>query len=696
MDLFWHHSPLARAVIPLICGVTAGMYLPVSRLGFYFVFSVLVLIIAIYFLFLKSWRRYKNRFIVGGLINLGLFFAGLTLIFNSELLRFSNLELPPKADLYEARLSDYPEVGKNSVRLDLTLLKTIDSSPKICKPVRMYGYVALNAEADTLLPGDIIVFRGHLMQPKEALNPGQFDYANYLRNQGIAASTFVYDIHALRPQEKPFNLRLFFKEIQNYGVEVFSSYDIPRRELGVASALILGKRSLIDPNLQQDYIGAGVVHVLSVSGLHVGIIYLVILLILNRIFKDSKRRVLKFFIIALLLVFYAGITGFSSPVLRATIMFIFVAAGRVRQHRSPVYNALAASAIFLILFDPSVIREVGFQLSYCAVLGIVTFYKPIYERLIFKSVVADKIWSLIVISIAAQLATFPLSIYYFGQFPNYFLLTNLIVIPLASVALYSGLVLIGISWIPVVSNLVASILSWSLWSLNTFVEWISDLPLAVSDNLHFSLIVMLLLYGGIVLSANIAYYPSRRNLYLVLATFISLICIWNLRTIQLVDKNQIVILKGYKGDAICFQSGGNALLLIGDTSRLARSKNAYYFSGFFNKAGIDHVEWLPLNGSLILPNMVARNGYLSFDSYQAAAFGKKTPSHWLQTLPCRFILINAWGYDDSLHFENNPPLVVLSSALWGYQRKKLLDELSRKNLSYWDMKTQGAYFAQTE
>lgn len=692
MRYLWHEIPIARIAIPFLLGVATGMYIDPGKITFYCFFAGLILWVAGVSALKKQWTKYANRYRVGALLNIGFFIAGITLFLGREQLNTQRLKLPADAHFYDARLIRNPHIGDNSIRLDLELVRTEfkEKSADIKHyPVRVYGYCSLTSNADTLQFGDLVLIRADFHREGRLLNPGEFDYRHYLRNKGIAGTAFVEIISAIRPSERAFSLRQVFAQIQNYGVNVFASSGLDEKELGVASALILGKRSLIDPNLKKDFAGAGAVHILAVSGLHVGIIYLVIAGILGWIFKSRRWKYLKFVLIAFFLVFYAGVTGFSPSVLRATVMFIFVAAGQINQNRSNIYNSLAASAVLLLLIDPTLLREVGFQLSYCAVLGIAYFFDPIYQLVKYKYWFLDKIWALLVVSFTAQLATFPLSIYYFEQFPNYFLLTNIAVIPLASLALYSGLLLVFLHKIPYLSQLLALILKSVIGGLNTIIEWVARLPYSVSEHLYFGFAAVILVYLFIIEVANLLERPSKRNLVASLVILVVIAGIWNYRNIESMINREVAVLHGRNDAVLCFQTGRHAVVFVSDTSAKALDDYRYALKGYFTLSRIRKVDWYLKNEVVELANLRTGAGYYCFEnSLYLAGYDPEVFRSLEDNL--RLVLIENWEQKDSLLVRKKMPALILSPALSKYQRESLEAMLNRNRVHYWDMQSRGA------
>lgn len=224
-------------------------------------------------------------------------------------------------------------------------------------------------------------------------------------------------------------------------------------------------------------------HILAVSGLHVGIIFIILSKLLFFLERHKYGKILQSALIILILIFYAMLTGLSNSVIRATIMFIFICFGRMFTRQVNIYNTLSASAFIMLLYNPYSIMDVGFQLSYLAVISIVFFQPKIYSLLNLRYKFPDYIWQLVSVAIAAQIATFPLTIHYFNQFPVYFILSNILIIPFVSIIIYGALILFCFSFSTNISYIIAKGLQLITLVLNKNVEFIKDLPLSKIDSL---------------------------------------------------------------------------------------------------------------------------------------------------------------------------------------------------------------------
>ena len=698
MESIWRQAPFLRLVIPLILGVTAGFYLPIDTLAFNLVLGGALTCFSILIAFAKWWKYHRYYMVFGVICSAGLIFSGVALSLQQRINAQPILILPSSGDSFVGEVVEYPQLKERSVSLLLKLIfKSVDDELIPIGDIQVLSYSPHELNLDTLKPGDLVAFKSLPQKHNPPVNPGQFDYGKYLLKNGIAGTVYFHEnVEVERPVNQRFSFMGIFREIQNHCVEIFANRGLEPRELGVASALILGERSLILSDTKAAFATAGAVHVLAVSGLHVGIIYLVVIGLLIRIFPGKKWRLFNLLITLLILWFYAGITGFSPSVLRAATMFSFIAVGKHSGKRSNIYNMLAVSALLLIIFNPSIITEVGFQLSYLAVVGIAFFFKPIYTIFIFQRWLPDKIWSLFVVSFAAQLTTFPLSIYYFGQFPNLFFITNLVVIPAAMIGLYAGILTIVFNFIPFLSTIFAFILNWTLWGLNSFIEWVSALPLALSENLHFSLSVVILVYLLIFLLVKFYQNPRKWNLWLPLIIISGLSASWIVRKVVVARTVEISILEGSKESNLILRQGRKAVVFAKDTSAIHLHSNSFFLDGYFDKAGIDKVEWQLYNSNVISNVFAVNFGNIFFDG--------QTISYWNSPLGSNDLIKNGTDYvilskgfkashDSVFH---SGPFYIIDSTLPHYQRMQIIETFVRSNIPFWDMHYQGPFFAERQ
>ena len=366
-------------------------------------------------------------------------------------------------------------------------------------------------------PGDNLLINGFPQLIQSPSNPGEFDHQKFSAYKNIFHQHFVRDSDVRWLGNKPANKFLHYATMSRLWADsVLRAHVHGKREQSLASALVLGVTDGLDNELLNAYSASGAMHVLSVSGLHVGIIYWVILII----FKPLQRLKHSEWILAAtslaVLWIYAFITGLSPSVLRAVTMFSFVALAQPLNRQTNIYNTLAASAFLLLVYDPFMIMSVGFQLSFLAVIGIVGLQPPLYRLWEPSSRLLDEIWKVTSVSIAAQLATYSLGLFYFHQFPNYFLLSNLFVIPLSFVVLLMGIGIILLGYFSGVAFVLGWTLEWIIRIMNEGVFLVERLPFSVLENVYISKLQCCVLILLVVLVYM--WIETKKSLPLVVAS----------------------------------------------------------------------------------------------------------------------------------------------------------------------------------
>ncbi|MCP2043807.1 ComEC/Rec2 family competence protein [Pontibacter sp. HSC-36F09] len=367
--------------------------------------------------------------------------------------------------------------------------------------------------------GDRLLIKGAPLLVAPPANPNQFDYRQYLANKQ------VYHRHFLQPQQYQFIGSDPPNPVLHYSIQLRRKLDVllkesieERREYGISSALLLGVKDELDNEILQVYNNTGTTHVLAVSGLHVGLIYSVLMLFLVYVNRTRRQKIVVAAFLIAFLWMYAFITGLSPSVLRAVVMFSLVTVARTISRRPNIYNTLGIAAFFLLLYEPYYLLDVGFQLSFLAVLGIVYLQPLLYKIVTFDNWLLDKVWALSTISVAAQLITFPLGLLYFHQFPVYFWLANLVVVPLSTLALYTGVAALAFSWVPFLSYLAFQSHFWSIWFMNEFTIRVHQLPEALINGIDISYTQAWLLYALMLLI--ILFFSYKKLRYFALATVV--------------------------------------------------------------------------------------------------------------------------------------------------------------------------------
>ncbi|MDR0710863.1 MAG: ComEC family competence protein [Prevotellaceae bacterium] len=475
-------APFVRLMLPFSIGIIIQMQLFSLRV------DAAWLCLAFFALMLFAYYRivsYARRWCFGLFANLFLIFAGIAVAQNVK----SKSELPVGTTIcVAAAVTDEPSQSPRFTKLNVTVSAYCDSAGVWHEVNEKMTLYLRNDSAKSLpLLGDKLVARLKPNANPPAKNPYEFDYGAYQRMRGVFSSAFIDGSscavvsHDNLPIWKtvPKNIR---KKLLTY----YAQQGVSGEELAVLQALTLGDKSKLDSDLRQSYAAAGAMHVLAVSGLHVGIISMILGFILKFLDKRKYGRIMRGAIVLLFMWLYALVAGLSPSVLRATIMFTVLAIGSMFSRTTNTYNTLTFSAFLICAFDPISLFDAGFQLSYAAVLTIVFFQPYIYRQLHFKRYLPDAIWSLVSVSLAANIGTFPISIYLFHQFPLHFLITNILA-NIPTMVIMAGFVLTlpfaFLPDIPYIGWLLAKCTSLSVALLNYLIRFVESLPYALIEAL---------------------------------------------------------------------------------------------------------------------------------------------------------------------------------------------------------------------
>lgn len=575
-------APLVRVLIPFITGIVTYNYLPKFKYDWVVLGILFFVLIGVYSIPKLSTYRYKTIF--GIISTILLFYAGYC-ITNLNTSNHSNhfshcLKNSPTRTV--AQVTDYHSTSKGNSKLDIKVLQ-IDSNSCFGK-----GELFINMpfSEGQFQFGDILQVRCTWNTIDEPKNPNEFNYKAFSRNNQIYHQAFIQKNDFIKVASNKGNfLHRKARQLQSSLIKVLKKHKISNDELAICSALILGNKQYLEADLLEKYANVGATHVLAVSGLHVGILYIILSKVLE-LFKPRKKEKIwltKPIIIILFLWFYAMITGLSPSVLRACTMFSFVVIGTTIKRNVNIYNTIGASALFLLCINPFLIYSVGFQLSYIAVIGIIYIQPRLYNYLNPTNKIIDYIWQLSSVSIAAQIATFPLCIYYFNQFPNYFLLSNLVVIPFATFIIYCGIFVFLSNPITALSNLFAKLLVLIVKFLNNAIKWIEELPYTIIDNLYLNISEVLLIYIAIIILLGWISLKKYQLMVTVLICLITFNISKGLQKHRIFTSNKFIVYHTYKSPLISYIIGRNHYISTCDTLNL----NNPNFKNYWQRLGLE-------------------------------------------------------------------------------------------------------------
>lgn len=360
------------------------------------------------------------------------------------------------------------------------------------------GKILFNISRDSLVPalkiGDRIAAGAAITKINTPLNPYQFNYSDYMANLGVLRQMNASGNEVIILGKSRRSIRGIAGEIRNRIISGLREKNFKQEELAIIQALLLGQRQEISQEIYSNYSAAGVIHILAVSGLHVGII----LLLLNRVLKPLERirfgKVLKTILLFLLLWGFAIMAGLSPSVVRAVSMFSFVAVGMQLNRRTSVLNTLFMSLLVLLLINPYFITQVGFQLSYMAVFSIVLIQPHVYKLYKGNSRIVKYFWGILSVTLAAQIGVLPLSLFYFHHFPGLFFLSNLVILPFLGLILGLGILIMILSWFRLLPEVLAEGFGFIISTLNNFVGWAASNEEFIFQNIGFTLLLCITSY----------------------------------------------------------------------------------------------------------------------------------------------------------------------------------------------------------
>jgi len=483
LPAFFHKTPFFRLLLPFIAGIAVGFSIEIPT-GF----CILVSGLSIVGLYILVWKRkqlvpHRWGWLFGILLNVFFFAAGVCTVVLQSFTPVAESE----QGVWLAVVKEPPTERANSMKTTALIRANLSGETEVACNELVVVYFRKDSLSRNIRQGDLLVLDVTLNPVTNSGNPYEFDYRGYLARQHISRSVFAesgnwqqLDSYAQSP------LLNLSNRIRNYLLDVFHRAGLSGNELAVASALVLGYKADLDDELRQAYSASGAMHVLAVSGLHVGIVYMVLITLLKLAPFINRSRWLRALISLAFLWLFALITGMSPSVMRATTMFSFMAAGEALNRRAYTYNSIAASAFVLLLVNPNNLLEVGFQLSYMAVISIVFLHRYFYGLFSFKNWLLNQAWNLTCVSIAAQIGTAPLALYYFHQFPSYFILSNFVVIPAATVIIYGALILFIVSSVPLLLETLGWLLDKFLYVINSLIFFIEKIPGSVILEIRFA------------------------------------------------------------------------------------------------------------------------------------------------------------------------------------------------------------------
>jgi competence protein ComEC len=642
--------PFLFLLIPLIVGILLQYYFKIQYLSIVAFFAGIVTMFFSYFI--PSQKQFSLRWLFG----LGAIFAVVGVGSFTTTLKQQSLEFifSGEDQVYKGIVTDTPQEKAKTIAYRVYL--PIEDRLVVC-------YLQQDSLAGRLLPGDEFLFYGRIQPFQNMGNPDDFDYVRYMHNQGFVGSVYVASSSWEAVGKVSSLLKFKALRCRQSILEFYQSLGFNEAEYGILSALTIGYQDALTDDLKQGFRTTGTVHVLSVSGLHVGIIYLMISFLLGFIRRETKYYWLKPCLIIILLWIYAFITGLPPSVVRASAMLSILCISEIFGRNSFSLHALFIAAFLMLLVNPFLLFDIGFQLSFVSVLSIL-YLQPRASRIIkVENKCIRNVWQLFTLSLVAQLATFPICLYYFGTFPTYFFITNLVIVPLVSLIMYAvgGII---VAWVfslvlPDINFffLPVKALQLLVHLMTSLIRFFENLPFALIQEVKISFTDLLLIFTLII--GLLIFFIYRKSKALIVGFFavVLLLAIHIYSNLE-VKEDRMIVYNRRQNTEIRLNLGHDNYTL--DSVSLEKK---YEYLDIHNKK-------ILIVSSDIWKNKEANDKY-EIDNLILI----KDNNHSLYSLTQLFSIKN----------------VVLDASLSSYTRQRLSKECQKLNIPCYDVTKSGAF-----
>ena len=455
------------------------------------------------------------------------------------------------------------------------------------------GELILNIDKSILIDSiyfkKIIIPIAKLRNINKAKNPHDFNYSKYLKNRGIIHQLYLNDKRFTQENNKNIGLSKLALIFRNSLQEKLKVYSFTKNQSAVINALLLGQRQEISSELRDNYINAGAIHILAISGLHIGIIFYFLNYLFQHLLCFKRGKLLRVVLIVTLLWLFAFITGLSASVVRATTMITFVIIGKLIQRNQPVEFSLVSSMLVILLINPMFAFDVGFQLSYLAVFGIVWIQPILFKFWTPKSFLYNKFWELSTVSVAAQLSTLPISLYYFHQFPGLFLVANLLIIPFISFILIFGFIVLALAFLNILPEFLVTFYGKTIDTMNFVIDKIASQEEFIMTKINMPFSNMIICYILILFTILLFEKFKLKTLFKVLFTILILQSFYIYQKQDIKSKKEFIVFHKNKNSVIGIRNQNTLKLTNYKGSELSKTT---FLKNYITKENINKIDSL--------------------------------------------------------------------------------------------------------
>ena len=714
----WHAQPFARLVGALMVGILLSQYIGYSR---YAIGVAMATMVASGIFLYATTVGFRHRWLTGLAISgvlIGMGWLRGAVNDDRNATDFFAKIAPRDTAFIVGYVNAPPIVGGKRTKLRLTVQRAGNAIDSLrAASGHLLCYIDSSRACAALQYGDVVLLRSRPQTVSAPLNPNELDLRQVLHFQNIHYRAFIKTAAWQKIDSCAGNPIMRYAYItQRLCVARIAAAVPSREEQAVAAALIIGYTEDISDEVRKAYINTGSMHVLSVSGLHVGLVYIALNALLRRI--KTRRKWWRWVQVLLELSFIWGFslaTGASAAVLRSAAMLSLVIVGNAFSRTNYSYNTLAAAAFLLLIFDPYLLWNIGFELSFLAVLGLIYAYKPIYQlfsvdfglkkpkkgqstfryRLLYAlEWLLDWVWNVTAVGIAAQIITLPLSLYYFHQFPVYFWLSGLVVIPLATLALWEGIALMLLGGVPYIGAAIGSAMYATIWAMNHSLLCIEQLPMAVLNGFWVSGWQMWVGYAALVGSFVMLELRQLRLAYLPLGLCIVLAVGTAWRKYAQVQQPQITVYQAYRKTIIGVSDAAENVYVT-DTATETRAFD-FATEGLRLQRGTTTAPTrISVEDTLQTPNFCAKPPFYQFGKHRFVVLNPATAHKGIATqkLKVTMVLLSQNPKIDiadiTQQFDTQYIVIDGSNASWSIARWQT--QAAESNIVLWLTKEQGAF-----
>ena len=550
---FFQKIPFIRITSLFLTGILINYYFPFDTR---MIAAFLAILISILILFWHN-SNFASIQIQNSILSVTIVFIGI--FYPGKSVEKSDRDFSRK-EYYLAEVCQKP--GEKAKTFQTILLIQND---KLTAPEKVVAYFSKVGFDSTITTGDQLIILAKPQSIKNAGNPFEFDYQSLMHQRNIWFSAYLAEGTYLKTGHQVIHISNLAEKVRDRLVAMLAEALPNKEERSVVSALTLGYRTEIDQDTLDYFASTGAMHVLSVSGLHVALIFMILGFLLSFLKRGKIGPVVFSVVMITFLWIYAFISGFSPPVQRSTLMFTFVIIGNGIRRPVNIYNSLTASALFLILLNPNVLFDVGFQLSYLAIFGIVLIQPVLFNIFELTNPILKWSWSLFTVSLAAQLLTFPLGFFYFNQFPNLFWLSNFVVVPITTFIMWFGIaffIFIPFHSLAMFIGMIIQKLTFvMLWALKVM----DAQPIALSRGIVLTVWQTWLLYGIIISILIFGFSKRKQWIFYGLFLIIALQCSVIIANFKLINQRHIFVYNT-RNTMIHLINGRNNYLITNGTS----------------------------------------------------------------------------------------------------------------------------------